>query len=561
MDIDECATNHGGCDPVASCTNTPGTRTCGGCPTGYTGTGTTVCVNVDDCEPNRCHNGAACTDGVNTYSCTCLAGYSGSDCATNIDDCAPNPCQNGGACTDGVNTFTCACAAGYSGTACATNIDDCATNPCLNGGACTDGVNTFTCACTTGYSGTACATNNTFGTGNDGAAVIMTGTTNLGTTNVAAGRVCADGGDAVSYSVTALDATTATLATSPGVGCLAVNDEVLLINLQGTAAASGNVGQYETLRVAGVVGATVTFVGPKTKSYGSGAMDDAGLGTTAASQRVAIVRVPNFASITIAAGATLTTDAWNGGKGGVLFLRSAGAVVVAGTLSLDGKGYRGGGRPPNVLQAGFQGESYGGLGTALQAALRGGGGGGLGDACASFGSAGGGAGYGGPGLSGTTNCTGRGAAVYGDPALTMLFFGSGGGSGGNDNVLADNPQGGVGGAGGGILVIKAGSITVTGLLASRGLAGQGNTTPTCNGASTVDCWDYSGPGGGGAGGAVFLSAGQLTVGISLVTAVAGVGGVGGTTTGGAGGAGRIALRYITAITGTSSPAANVAVGP
>ena len=35
-----------------------------------------------------------------------------------IDDCSPNPCQNGGACTDGVNSFTCACAAGYDGSDC-----------------------------------------------------------------------------------------------------------------------------------------------------------------------------------------------------------------------------------------------------------------------------------------------------------------------------------------------------------------------------------------------------------------------------------------------------------
>ncbi len=39
-DIDECATNHGGCSVFAACTNTPGTRTCA-CRVGYTGDGFT----------------------------------------------------------------------------------------------------------------------------------------------------------------------------------------------------------------------------------------------------------------------------------------------------------------------------------------------------------------------------------------------------------------------------------------------------------------------------------------------------------------------------------------
>ena len=38
-------------------------------------------------------------DGVNSYTCTCQAGYTGNTCQTNIDDCSPNPCQNGGSCS------------------------------------------------------------------------------------------------------------------------------------------------------------------------------------------------------------------------------------------------------------------------------------------------------------------------------------------------------------------------------------------------------------------------------------------------------------------------------
>jgi len=34
-DIDECAINNGGCSPIATCSNTPGSFVCS-CPPGYT---------------------------------------------------------------------------------------------------------------------------------------------------------------------------------------------------------------------------------------------------------------------------------------------------------------------------------------------------------------------------------------------------------------------------------------------------------------------------------------------------------------------------------------------
>ena len=37
-----------------------------------------------------------------------------------INECSSSPCQNGAVCTDAVNSYTCACAAGYTGTHCET---------------------------------------------------------------------------------------------------------------------------------------------------------------------------------------------------------------------------------------------------------------------------------------------------------------------------------------------------------------------------------------------------------------------------------------------------------
>ena len=116
-------------------------------------------LDTNDCIPQPCKNGGACTDKVNAYTCTCIPGYAGGDCQTgmlniliilillciifvhialnftnwniymvtvlifsDINDCDPIPCNNGGACTDKVNGYTCTCVVGYTGTNCQTGL-------------------------------------------------------------------------------------------------------------------------------------------------------------------------------------------------------------------------------------------------------------------------------------------------------------------------------------------------------------------------------------------------------------------------------------------------------
>ena len=101
--------------------------------------------NIDDCDPNPCINNGTCTDGVDSFTCNCVNGFTGVNCTTNIDDCNPNPCMNNGICTDGVNYYTCNCVEGFTGENCTSNIDDCDPNPCMNNGKCTDRINSITC--------------------------------------------------------------------------------------------------------------------------------------------------------------------------------------------------------------------------------------------------------------------------------------------------------------------------------------------------------------------------------------------------------------------------------
>ena len=39
-------------------------------------------ADIDECSSNPCLNGATCTDAVNSYTCACVAGYTGTHCET-----------------------------------------------------------------------------------------------------------------------------------------------------------------------------------------------------------------------------------------------------------------------------------------------------------------------------------------------------------------------------------------------------------------------------------------------------------------------------------------------
>ena len=39
-------------------------------------------TDIDECVTHRCAYGGSCVDGVNNYSCSCTAGFTGDRCGT-----------------------------------------------------------------------------------------------------------------------------------------------------------------------------------------------------------------------------------------------------------------------------------------------------------------------------------------------------------------------------------------------------------------------------------------------------------------------------------------------
>lgn len=163
-DVNECATNNGGCSQLVTCSNTVGSRVCGACPAGYIGDGVT-CSYIGICNINNggCDSVATCQENSGVpdgRTCTCPSGSTGSGvgnggCSASGTSCNDNPCVHG-RCEYTGSGYRCICEAGWTSTNCDVNINDCSTNPCQNGGTCTDDVNGFICQCLSGWSGATC---------------------------------------------------------------------------------------------------------------------------------------------------------------------------------------------------------------------------------------------------------------------------------------------------------------------------------------------------------------------------------------------------------------------
>lgn len=247
-----------------------------------------------------------------------------------------------------------------------------------------------------------------------------------------------------------------------------------------------------------------------------------------------------YAAATISSGFTLTSSAWDGSTGGIIFFLCNGTTTIDGTIDLIGKGYRGGAVSAGAGQQGFQGETTTGTGSRTTSAKSPtGGGGGPAQSIDNGGNGGSGGSHATAGTAGTGSNAATGTS--GNAGLTVMTFGGAGGSAGSRDTALYN-AGNAGREGGGIAIIITKDLVVTGSLTAKGES-----------ESALSGAEY--PGGAGAGGSILLKAQTATLGTNLVLATGGTGGsrTAGGGTSGNGGDGRIHLDYLTSYTGTTSP--------
>jgi uncharacterized repeat protein (TIGR01451 family) len=282
-------------------------------------------------------------------------------------------------------------------------------------------------------------------------------------------------------------------------------------------------------------GGNITLATPLVNSYAN-----ADATASAGARRFQVIRVPQYGNLTL--GSTLTATPWNGRTGGVLVLDVAGQTNFSGNaLDASGAGFRGGagrtlsavtdvtgyrttaasnnnaqkgegtaGTPQYVsngsslLDTGADGYPGGSAGRGAPGNAGGGG------DDNSFNSGGGGGANGGVGGRGG-NTYKNNLAYGGEPgagfaaASSRLVLGGGGGAG-TTNEGTGTPGAGFassGAAGGGLVILRTGSVSGTGTILANGAAA--NSTPT-NDAG----------GGGGAGGSILLTA-NVSGGLSGLT--------------------------------------------
>jgi len=322
--------------------------------------------------------------------------------------------------------------------------------------------------------------------------------------------------DAVFYAVSSISG--ATLGLAEDATGLSAGDEVLLIDLQGSDDWPDRAGTWELASIAEVSGATVSLALDVAGTYGP--TDN----TDLTDQIIVLQRVPHYTDVTVSAGGTLTTTAWEDGGTGVLAFRATGQVTVEDTalITVAGRGFAGGATGSCNNCDSFQGESYAGVGVgdeygspyneAIEGYLanQGGGGANVTGAGGSYGAAGEAAEAWYPGVY-TSPSAGE---TYGDEDLVSLFLGSGGGGVWNGGTDATGEDPGPGGAGGGVLYIGADTISTAGSDAID--ASGGGTTHWAYGT-----WTYGA--GGGSGGSLWLIADVLELATDSVSAAGGAG--------------------------------------
>jgi hypothetical protein len=169
-------------------------------------------------------------------------------------------------------------------------------------------------------------------TGVDGS-VTLSSLANINTDVI--GSLRSTNADGIATLVTSFDAATGgaeiNVDDTTGFG---IGDEVLLINLRGDASNNSNAGNYELLRIESVSANTITFTSEIQNIYGA-TVDNGNL----SGQAVRLQRIPQWTTVTINSGGTLTADDWAGSTGGIVAFRADSVTInPGGALRADGLG-------------------------------------------------------------------------------------------------------------------------------------------------------------------------------------------------------------------------------
>lgn len=349
-------------------------------------------------------------------------------------------------------------------------------------------------------------------------------------------------------------------------GTFVPDEQVILVQVQanvlsnttnsanfGNITSAGTAGLYEVLEIESTFRSGGNLLQVTLKNPPQNAFD---IGSNA---RLQLVTFPQLGEPNYTTPNTITCEAWNGERGGIVAFQVTGTLTVTHNIHADGRGFRGGTRSvdnhnsndcnntifwSNSSAHGEKGEgihcntnndyrysrgkmvSGGGGGSSHN-----GGGGGGGNFT--------GGGIGGSGWNGTSaGCSpstsglgGLGLSSYIEP--NRVFMGGGGGGGQQNNSV-----GTVGVAGGGLIFIKAEVLTTPESTCSLRISANGATAPNAG---------NDGSGGGGAGGSIVFQVHDFDVSDGCPLAIQANGGAGGSvnssTHAGGGGGGQGTIVY------------------
>lgn len=370
--------------------------------------------------------------------------------------------------------------------------------------------------------------------------------------------------------VTAISGTTLTISNPDETyGSFAAGQKVLVMQMQDNVIGSNtsnnsSFGNLSSIANAGVYEAAIVSSVSRTSGVLTGiALQSplANIYNTGSNSSIQVITFPTLGSPNYSTTSNITATPWNGNTGGVVAFQVPGTLTLNNNISADNAGFRGGAMDASSSPYGscnstsyFNGVDplYGnkgegiyrvtnsnftaGMGKVINA-------GGGGNTINSGGGGGGNYSAGGLGSIGwscTVNPTGGigGIALNTYIGGNRIFMGGGGGSGEQNDGYNDH-----GGNGGGIIIIKAGTIKSVGPAASVSISANGQA-----GGSVGN----DGAGGGGAGGSIVLMVSNWNISPTRTLTVSANGGNGGdvgdpSVHGGGGGGGQGAVLYSTTV--------------